>query len=263
MEAKEKAKPAEFSNSIDKTLSVIDCIFEEESTFNDIQKKLNLPKATLHRILQSLESHELIEKVTPGDIYRLGLKFIYYSELVKKRLSLPSLAEGYLKTLAAETGENTALTVLYQQHCMSLIQCRGEDSALTSNLLPFPALNTCSSGKLFLARWNDTDLQSFFSGADLAKPTHKTIVTFEDFKEEQQKILKNGIAYDNEENEYGLFCMSVPLYSHLGPINANIGITAPKSRLMMKDTAVIEEKLRTTAKTISDILIKVKFESPF
>ena len=57
--------------------------------------------------------------------------------------------------------------------------------------------------------------------------------------------------------------MSVPLYNHLGPINANIGITAPKSRLMMKDTKSIEEKLRSTAETISDILIKVKFESPF
>lgn len=263
METKEKLKTTEFSNSIDKTLSVIDCIFEEESTFNDIQKKLNLPKATLHRILQSLESHELIEKITPGDTYRLGLKFIYYSELVKKRLSLPSLAEGYLKDLALETGENTALTVLYQQHCMSLIQCSGEDSALTSNLLPFPALNTCSSGKLFLSRWDDSALRSYFSKPDPAKPTHNTIVTFEDFKVEQKKILENKIAYDDEENEYGLFCMSVPLYNHLGPINANIGITAPKSRLMMKDTKSIEEKLRSTAETISDILIKVKFESPF
>ena len=77
MEPKDKAKSTEFTNSIDKTLSVIDCIFEEESTFNDIQKKLSLPKATLHRILQSLEDHELIEKVIPGDSYRLGLKFIY------------------------------------------------------------------------------------------------------------------------------------------------------------------------------------------
>lgn len=263
MEPKDKVKPAEFSNSIDKTLSVIDCIFEEEGTFNDIQKKLNLPKATLHRILQSLESHDLIEKVTPGDTYRLGLKFIYYSEMVKKRLSLPSLAEGFLKALASDIGENTSLTVLYQQHCMSLIQCSGEDSALTSNLLPFPALNTCSSGKLFLSRWDDSSLRSFFSKHDLAKPTHNTIVTFEDFKTEQKRILENGISYDDEENEYGLFCMSVPLYNHRGPINANIGITAPKSRLMMKDTESIEEKLRNTAKTISDILVKIKFESPF
>ena len=135
----------------------------------------------------------------------MGLKFIYYSELVKKRLSLPSLAEGYLKDLALETGENTALTVLYQQRLYVPDSVRGEDSALTSNLLPFPALNTCSSGKLFLSRWDDSALRSYFSKPDPAKPTHNTIVTFEDFKAEQKKILENKIAYDDEENEYGLF----------------------------------------------------------
>ena len=102
------------SNSIDKTLSVIDCIFEEEGTFIDIQKKLNLPKATLHRILQSLEKYELIEKVPPTDYYRLGLKFIYYSEVVKTRLSIPSVAQSFLQSLSASIRETAGLSVLYQ-----------------------------------------------------------------------------------------------------------------------------------------------------
>ncbi len=258
-----KQKQKEFSNSIDKTLSVIDCIFQKEGTFIEIQNRLNLPKATLHRILQSLEKYELIEKVTPADTYRLGLKFIYYSEAVKARISLSSLAEKYLKELAASTGESSSLTVLYQNRCMSLSGFPGEQSALTSNLLPFPSLNCSASGKLFLSTWNDAKLKDFFSNPDIKKLTHNTITTFDAFKQEQKKILEKGMAYDDEENEYGLYCMCAPLQNHTGRINATIGITAPKSRLFMKDVASIETQVRTAASKISDVLIKTKCECPY
>jgi len=253
-------KRVEFSNSIEKTIGVIECIFEKESTFIEIQKKLNLPKATLHRILQTLETYDLIEKVSPSDTYRLGLKFIYYSEAVKSRLSLPAVAEPYLKELAASIGESSSLTVFYQNRCLTLVTCSGEESALTSNLLPFPALNCSASGKLFLSTWDDEALKAYFESGELAKPTHKTITTFDDFKKEQKKILEKGISYDNEENEYGLYCMSVPLYNHTGQINANIGITAPKSRLFMKDIRRIESQVRQAADKISKILKKAKIE---
>lgn len=256
-------KNKEFSNSIDKTLSVIDCIFEEEGTFIDIQKKLNLPKATLHRILQSLEKYGLIEKVAPTDHYRLGLKFIYYSEAVKTRLSIPSIAQPFLQSLSASIGESAGLTVLFQEHCLSLASCRGEESALTSNLLPFPTLNCCSAGKLFLSSWSDEQLTEYFSNAHLKKLTHNTIITYDDFKKEQAKILKNGFSCDDEENEYGLFCLSVPLFNHTGQINANIGITAPKSRLFTKDVDAIILQLKDTAREISYVLIKTKCVCPY
>ncbi len=256
-------KTKEFSNSIDKTLSVIDCIFEEESTFIDIQKKLNLPKATLHRILQSLEKYELIEKVPSTGCYRLGLKFIYYSEAVKTRLSIPSIAQPFLQSLASTIGEATGLSVLYQNHCLSLVSCRGEESALTSNLLPFPMLYCSAAGKLFLSTWPDEKLKQYFENPDLKKLTYNTIITYEDFKKEQVQILEKGLAYDDEENEYGLFCISVPLFNHTGQINANIGITAPKSRLFTQDVDAITTQLKDTAREISDVLIRTKCVCPY
>ena len=199
----------------------------------------------------------------PTDYYRLGLKFIYYSEAVKARLSLPSIAQPFLQSLSASTGESTSLSVLYQDHCMSLASCTGETSALTSNLLPFPSLNCCSAGKLFLSTWSDEQLMDFFSNAHFKKLTHNTIITYDDFKKEQAKILENGLAYDDEENEYGLFCISAPLFNHTGQINANIGITAPKSRLFTHDVAAIAGQVKDTARQISDILVKTKCACPY
>ena len=263
MDKRSETTVSEFSNSIDKTLSVIDCIFQCESTFNTIQKKLNLPKATLHRILQSLEKYEYIEKTDPSGKYRLGLKFVYYGESVKSQQTLPTIAEGYLKKLALSTGESSSLTVLYQEHCMSLVMCHGEESALTSNLLPFPSLNCSASGKLFLSTRTDEELKAYFTNQTIRKLTLNTITTYKEFKEEQKKILEGGISFDDEENEYGLYCMSVPLYNHTGQINANIGITAPKSRLLIKNISDIENEVRKTGKIISDILTKTKCECPY
>lgn len=257
-----KSKSEQF-NSIDKTLSVIDYIFGHESTFIEIQKELNLPKATLHRILQSLEDHEYIEKDAITNKYYLGLKFIYYGEGLKARLSLTDIAKESLVALAETIGESISLCILHEGMSLSLLFYRGEESALTSHLVPFSPLNCCASGKLFLSNMSDSDVEAYFNSNAPLRKTARTIMTLEDFLEEKEKIINENVSYDDEEYEYGLFCMSVPLYSYNGRIDASIGITAPKGRLFLKDKNLIKNMLVKTADEISERLVKMKYDFEF
>ena len=83
--------------------------------------------------------------------------------------------------------------------------------------------------------------------------------TYEEFLEEKKNIIESGVSRDNEEYEYGLYCMSVPLHNHLGPMDATLGVTGPKARIFMKGVDDIEARLKDIAAVISEKLIKIKY----
>lgn len=257
--SKESCRQPNTMNAIEKTVSVIDYLSAKEAAFTEIQRDLGVPKATLHRILQALEAHEFIEKDRVTDTYRLGLKFIYYGESVKGKTDLPCVVNDYLRGLSREIGETCCLSVLYQNTVLNLSSFEGDESALTSRLLPLSPLNCSASGKIYLTHFSDDALREYFSGGGPVKKTSNSICTYEEFLEEKQKIIESGVSRDNEEYEYGLYCMSVPLHNHLGPMDATLGVTGPKARIFMKGVDDIEARLKDIAAVISEKLIKIKY----
>ena len=253
----------EASNAVDKTLAVIDFIFQGETTFTQIHQSLGLPKATLHRILCSLEAYDYVIRDAETEKYKLGRKFIYYGEQVKAQTSIVSVAKDAVEDLAKQVGESVALSALYQGLTLTLLSVQGDSSSLTSMLTPVSPLNCSASGKLHLARMSDEQLRAYFSSGEWRQKTVNTICTFEAFKPEQKKILKSGIAFDDEEYEYGLFCMSVPLRNHNGIIPCNIGLSAPKTRLFMKGADEVEAALRRCAETVSRQLAEIQYQPEY
>lgn len=146
---------------------------------------------------------------------------------------------------------------------LTLSSFEGDASALTSRLVPFSPLNCSASGKIFLSNFSDNRLTEYFESNAPIQKTLNSICSYDEFIEEKRKIKEKGISYDDEEYEYGLFCMSVPLHNHLGPINATIGITGPKARIFMKDLSSIEQELKSISEEISGQLKKIKYLSEY
>lgn len=248
-------------NSIDKTLNVIDCIFnEQEASFIDLKSKLGIPKATLHRILLSLERNEYIKKNELTDKYSLGIKFVYYGESIRSNITIVKIAESILKDLAKTVDETVNIGIQYDNSVLNIFSVKGEESALTSKLVPISPLNCSSIGKIILANKNDLELMSYFNNKLYEKRTPNSISTFEDFKKEQKKILESEISIDNEEYELGLFCIAVPLKNHKGILPAAVSMTGPKVRMEMKNIDTLIKKMKEKTEIINDILIKMKYE---
>ncbi|MCK9218403.1 MAG: IclR family transcriptional regulator C-terminal domain-containing protein, partial [Firmicutes bacterium] len=84
------------------------------------------------------------------------------------------------------------------------------------------------------------------------------IISYEDFKKEKEKILQDEVSYDNEEYEYGLFCIAKPLKNHNGLIGAAVSITGPITRIKMKNIENLRNQLAIKVNLINEILIKTK-----
>jgi DNA-binding IclR family transcriptional regulator len=217
---------------LDRTINVIDYIFQNKNVkFTDIIENLNMAKSTLHRILFTLENRDYIIKDEITNEYRLGLLFAYYGEEVKSDLTIINICENILHTLALEIGESVNLNILYKNNVLNILTLEGERSVLTSRLTPVAPLNCSASGKIFLAQKNDIDLLCYFNSDSCEKRTINSIISYEEFKKEKERILKDEISYDNEEYEYGLFCIAKSLKNHKGLLGAAVSITGPVTQI--------------------------------
>lgn len=245
---------------LDKALNVVDYIFKNKSvTFTEINKDMDIPKSTLHRLLYTLEANNYIEKDEITGEYRLGLLFAFYGEEVKSKLTLINICENILDSLASKIGESVNLSILYKDNVLNILSREGEKSVLTSRLTPISPLNCSATGKIFLSQKNDIELMNYFTSNNWEKRTINSITNYQDFQKEKEKILKDEIAYDNEEYEYGLYCIGKPLRNHKGLMKAAVSITGPITRIKMKNLEYISKELTDSVKAINEILIKTKF----
>lgn len=240
---------------IDRTGEVLDYLYKADKAVgvSKLSADLDLPKATVFRILTTLEKWGLVDKAPQTDKYRLGLVLIKYGAKVAAGLSMVSLAKPVINNFSEDIGESISLSIEHAGYALNLYKSSTGNSILASRLIPISALNCSASGKLFLSTKSDAALADFFSSERCVKRTENAIVDYNTFLTEREAILTRHIAYDNEEYEYGLYCIAAPVH-HRGNTVAAVSISGPKSRLALKGMTDLEGKIKLAAKTISDLI---------
>lgn len=239
----------ELNKSVLNAARIIDLISQKEGLgISDIAKELELPKTSTFRLLKTLEVAGLLIQ-TAEEIYYLGYKFLNYQVGVSEDQNLIHKCLPIIKKISDLTGETVNLTVNRMGKMYNIYSEVGEYYALQSNLVPESELYCSSSGKIFLSYMDEEALKDYFNQPFLSRTIH-TITDYADFIPEKKAILKSGIAYDREEYEYGLTCLSVPVLDKGKPI-ATIGISGPTTRLQYKNFREIEDTLSTYVEEIN------------
>lgn len=238
---------------VDRALSIVDYIYAQENYVgvSEISRELDIPKANAFRILKTLEKWDVVEK-NSNDKFSLGKKLIQYGKRAKHNVDIIKISTPFMKELADEIGETVNLGIRYENNKVLIIHSEeGEASILVSRLIPISPMYCSSIGKVFLANMNNKELEDYFSNEDFNLRTVNTITSMEKFLDEKDTILGKNIAYDNEEYEYGLTCISAPIYNFNKEIVACISISGPTSRLKFKGLEKIENKLLNITNKIS------------
>lgn len=236
--------------TIENAFRIIDLLHENGSMgVSDISKSLNLPKTSCHRILKTLSNLDLVQQ-DDQEIYCLAYGMYKYARALDQDQLLIDLAKDDMARFAKETGETINLGVLIGDELMIIHSEEGDFYALQAILSQSSPLNCSGMGKIFLSEFSDDSLNRYFSG-HFDKRTMNTITSLEEFLEEKPKIMDRRIAYDNEEYEYGLSCISTGLYNKDGRVLAALSISGPTSRLKHKGMENLEKALLEASKIIS------------
>lgn len=219
-----------------------------------LAEETDIPKPTLHRMLQQLESAGLLERSGDSRQYGTGVRLRKLAENLLLNDTFHGARHGVLRSLVNEVGESCNLTALSGSEVMYL------DRVETPAPLRFylhsgsrVPVHCSASGKLFLAGMTPAQRQRLLAHAALETFTPKTLINLEALEEEIKQVKRQGFALDNEEFLPGLLCVAVMVPGASGRSNLCVAVQAPIMRLTPDKALALLPALHRAADALSRI----------
>lgn len=213
-----------------------------------------LPKPTVHRMLQQLESAGLLQRDSDGRHYGTGSRLRRLAENLLFHDSRHGARHAVLRQLVEQVGESCNITALSGSEVIYL------DRVETAAPLRFylhagsrvPA-HCSASGKVLLAQMPPAQRKRLIGEAPMARYTATTITDLAQLEQEIRQVRKDGYALDNEEFLPGLLCIAVLVPRQGGISNLCIAAQAPIMRLTADKARSMLPALQQAAVALSRI----------
>lgn len=205
---------------------------ERPHSLQSLVEEMGLPKPTLHRMLQQLESAGMLLRDGDGRHYGTGPRLRQLAENLLLHDTHHGARRAVLRQLVQEVGESCNITALSGSEVVYL------DRVETAAPLRFylhagsrvPA-HCSASGKVLLAQMSPARRRRLLEHAPLERYTPNTRVNPDTLEAECQQVRRDGYALDDEEFLPGLLCIAVQVARASGPANLCIAIQAPMVRM--------------------------------
>ncbi|MBS0558810.1 MAG: IclR family transcriptional regulator [Proteobacteria bacterium] len=247
--------------SLRKGLEVIDCFARQESwSLAQLAGSLRQSKATIFRILHTLESVGYVAKDRQTGRYSLGMRFhtLGSAALRHEHLRWHSLAP--LQDLAAATGETVHVGILYDGEAICVQAAQGTRLVRMHAFVgKRTAAHASALGKVLLAALPSDQAAAAVARRPFVRFTPSTIADLPALLAELDRVRAQGFALDDEEMEQGLRCLGVPIVDGTGRAAAALALSAPASRM---DPARIGELLPQLREAASRIAAMVAGPAP-
>jgi IclR family transcriptional regulator, acetate operon repressor len=234
-----------------------DQLFSLQSLVEDT----GLPKPTLHRMLQQLESAAIVQRKGNGRHYSTGVRLRRLAENLLLNNTYHGARHVVLRHLVEEVGESCNITALDGSEVVYL------DRVETAAPLRFylhpgsrvPA-HCSASGKLFLSQMTPAQRRRLLAHAPLTQYTPHTVVDLEQIERELKNVRRDGFAFDNEEFLPGLVCVAVTVPAQEGRSNLCVAVQAPIMRLTPDKALQLLPALQRAATALSNIEVDAHSE---
>lgn len=240
-------------SSITRVLEILEAISEATHPPSplDLSLALNIPKPSIHRLIQLLEKEgyvkvELHGGITIGPRVKKMLFNVWDNESYRiERISI-------LEKLSNKIGETCGISIL-QDNYMLYID-RVQTNWPLQVYLPIGAkvpLWCTSSGKLILSYLDANQRSNILKNLSITKYTKNTITDLELLEKNLEFIRKNDIGTDNEEFIAGMVACSVPIFHPNGGIIGSLYTHAPTIRKSLDNLLEYESLLREAAEDLN------------
>ncbi len=217
-------------------------------------EETGLPKPTLHRMLQQLESAGLLQREGDGRHYSTGVRLRRLAENLMLNNTYHGARHAVLRHLVEEIGESCNITALAGGEVVYL------DRVETAAPLRFylhpgsrvPA-HCSASGKLLLAQMSPAQRKRLLGHAPLTVYTPKTLTDLDQLELALKDVRRDGYALDDEEFLPGLLCVAVLVPNDSGRSNLCVAAQAPVMRLSVDKALAWLPALHRAAAALSEI----------
>ncbi len=207
--------------------------------------------STVHRILGALAAIGLVEHQA-GGVYRLGLRWLEYGNLVRERLEVRDVARPFIESLHNTIGEPVNLAIRDGDDIIYLDRVSANASRIrvVYRVGSRAPLHLTSLGKLFLAEESAQAVADYAARTGLPGNTEHSLTRANLLNKALKEVQQSGIAFDNEEAELGLRCVAAPVRDDQGTLIAAISVSSTSERFSEHEIAWVPA-LKECAQAVS------------
>ena len=221
----------------------------------DLAGATDLPKATLHRLFQTLESEGYLQREPDGRSYSVGVRSRELAVATLSTMRARTARLAVMRALAKDTGETCNVAIPDREAMVYLDRVETEwPLRVQFSVGARVPLYCTASGKLYLSTLSDLRLSSFLRNVELAAMAPNTFTDPDALRKEVEKVRAQGFAVDNEEFLEGVIAFAMPLRDKYGRMPATIAFQGPTQRLSLEQGYSHLPRLKRAAEELSALL---------
>ncbi|NNM00239.1 MAG: helix-turn-helix domain-containing protein [Gammaproteobacteria bacterium] len=245
-------KDGEYLTTLARGLSVLRSFTKErpEMTLSEVAAATSLSPAAARRCLNTLVQLGYVGK--NGKLFLLTPEVMGFASAFLESVNIEEVVRPHLQEVRDQTGDSSSFAVLSRQEVLYLVHVS------TSRMFRlaagvgtrFPAYCT-SLGRVLLAFQPEAVTERYFTTTELKTLTTKTEVSAASLKRMLKRIYRQQYASVQDELDYGIVSVAVPVLNHRGEIMGAINCSTATTRVNQAE--MVETRLpllRVAAKKI-------------
>ena len=252
-----QAPKREASLSVERALQILIDVAKtpNPASFVDLQKRLALPKATLHKLLSTLEEWDFLSRDEESGKYTIGLAVFEVAAGGSTPTDIRTIVNPILRNLSHEYDEACNLGILDGGEMVYVDRVDPPEQIVRlGNLIGrrIPAYAS-AGGTAALASLYDEAILTLFPATLPVAPTRNTVRTREELQQRLADARENGYGIDLEETFLGVRGVGVAISVQDWPTIA-ISFTIPLQRAPIERLRELAKPLKLAAIELEAIL---------
>ncbi len=246
----------EKGSSIARVLEIIEAVSQADRPLSpaDLSLQLDIPKPSVHRLLQQLEAEGYLQTnmrglLVPADrLHTVALGILYTSRFKAVRQAI-------LKNLASQIGESCGIAI--PDGTEMIYYDRVQTNWPLQIYLPVGSRTPVwctASGKLYLSSLARDRRHRILHNLPLEKRARNTLVDPDALESVLLETADRQLGIDNEEFVDGMVACSVPITDQAGRLFACLFTHAPVLRKSLDQLLEYEPLLRSAAAELSGLI---------
>jgi len=220
--------------TLTKGLAILEALARRKQPIgaSDVAKILGLTKRNTHRLLQTLQQLDFVQKEREGGRYKLTTKLWEISQHYAANFDLLKIARHHLLELSDKSGgEAVHLSILAGAEVVFLDKVDGSHPIRAYSTIGgrAPAYAT-ATGKALLSMVDPAKVHGLIGSFEPF--TSKTVRSFDELENELASARVDGFAINHGEWREGVCGVGAPIFGSSGDVIAAVGISGPSERLI-------------------------------
>nr|WP_244610164.1 IclR family transcriptional regulator [Lampropedia puyangensis] len=222
----------------------------------ELAQSLQLPRSTVFRLLNTLESMEFVEKTDNGREYKLSLGVLRLGFEYLASLDLTELGTPLVNRLCQQVGHAANLVVRDDRHIVYVAKATSSTSPFIGSVsvgTRLPAHATVL-GHVLLAGLSLNQLKELYPEQALENFSTRTPADVNELYQSAMQIREQGYVAGEGFYEAHISTIAAPVYNHSGQIVAAMGITLGAPRIQAAEKLMLIDSVCEVANELSALM---------